>query len=150
MNLGDRIKHAREKAQLTQTELAELVGVRYQSVQQWESNATAPTRPKMAKIAAALGVSIPFIEFGMETVAEDAAAYAITDEAREIAQAWNALPEAKKRLYRDAILHDAAVATVFPEINAHVVGNASYHTMIERIRRSRVQLERQMKLALDG
>lgn len=149
MNLGDRIKHARERAGLTQTELAELVGVRYQSVQQWESNATQPTRQKMAKIAGALGVGVAYVEFGMDAVAEEPAVYAITDEAREIAHAWNALPEAKRRLYRDAILNDAAVATVFPEIGANVVGNASYHTMIERIRRSRAQLERQLKLKLD-
>lgn len=103
----------------------------------------------MAKIAAALGVSVPYIEFGMDAVAEMPKDYGITDEAREIAQAWNALPEAKRKLYRDAILADAAVATVFPEIGANVVGNASYHTMIERIRRSRTALERQFKLKLD-
>ncbi len=149
MEIGDRIKDARERAGLTQTQLAEKVGVRYQSVQQWEAGATSPARAKMVKIAAALGVTVAFIEYGMDAVAEEAAVYAITDEAREIAQAWNALPEAKRRLYRDAILNDAAVATVFPEIGAQVAGSASYHSMIERIRRSRAKLEHQMKLKLD-
>lgn len=149
MEIGDRIKDARERAGLTQTQLAEKVGVRYQSVQQWEAGATSPARAKMVKIAAALGVTVAFIEYGMDAVAEESAVYAITDEAREIAQAWNALPEAKRRLYRDAILNDAAVATVFPEIGAQVAGSASYHSMIERIRRSRAKLEHQMKLKLD-
>lgn len=149
MNLGDRIKNARERAGLTQTDLAERVGVRYQSVQQRESNATAPTREKMGRIAGALGVTVAFIEFGSDAVEEVSPAYGMTEEAREIARAWQELPDAKRRLYRDAILGDAAVATVFPEIGANVVGNASYHTMIERIRRSRAQLERQFKLKLD-
>lgn len=150
MNLGDRIRKARENAGLTQTELAEAVGVRYQSVQQWEANATAPTRARMAKLAAALGVSVSYIEFGVSAVAEEPRAHSMTDEAREIAVAWDALHPAKRKLYRDAILHDSAVAVVFPELGNHVAASTSYHAMIERIRKSRAQLERQLELKFEA
>lgn len=150
MTIGQRIKEAREEAQLTQTELAERVGVRYQSVQQWEADKTAPARAKMTKLAAALGKTVAELEFGDSPALEDTPVDAkATGEAREIAAAWDSLPEAKKRLYREAILHDAAMSVVFPEIAGSVAANASYHSMIARIRKSRAQLERQMKLKLD-
>lgn len=73
----------------------------------------------------------------------------LSAEAVEIAGAWDALPEFKRRLYRDAILHDAAAAEVFPEISGTVAAKSSYHAMIERFRRDRATLERQLKLKLE-
>jgi transcriptional regulator with XRE-family HTH domain len=60
-SIHQRIKRLREKKRLTQVQLAELVGVRYQSVQEWEENdgtGTAPQRKRLQKVADALGVSL--------------------------------------------------------------------------------------------
>lgn len=57
MTTGDRIKAARKKAGLTQAELAQKLGVTYQSLAQYERGRRNPKLETIRKIAAALGVS---------------------------------------------------------------------------------------------
>lgn len=58
-SIHQRIKRLRENKGLSQEALANAVGVKYQSVQEWErKNGTAPTRKRVAAVAKALGVSV--------------------------------------------------------------------------------------------
>jgi len=65
MKFTQNLIRLREAAQLTQSDLARLVGVRPQSVQQWEtSGGTAPSRRNQDKVAEALGVTKSELMFG--------------------------------------------------------------------------------------
>ena len=53
MNLGNKIKTLRKQNNLTQENLAEMVGVSYQAISRWENNITSPdisTLPILANI----------------------------------------------------------------------------------------------------
>lgn len=56
MTIGERIKEFRLKAGLTQSELAEKLGIPYQSIGQWERGLRSPKIETLQKIAEALGV----------------------------------------------------------------------------------------------
>ncbi|MBR5243217.1 MAG: helix-turn-helix transcriptional regulator [Thermoguttaceae bacterium] len=53
-----RLRELREKAKLTQAELAAKIGVRVTAVSNWETAANAPTVDKLPAIAEALKVSV--------------------------------------------------------------------------------------------
>lgn len=66
-SIHQRIKRLREAKKLSQEALADLAGVKYQSVQEWErKDGTAPTRKRQAKVAAALGVTVHELMTGSE------------------------------------------------------------------------------------
>jgi transcriptional regulator with XRE-family HTH domain len=54
---GERLKELREKAGLTQTELAEKVGVKRDAVARWEAGAREPGWSNVVALAEALGVT---------------------------------------------------------------------------------------------
>lgn len=56
MTTGQRIKEARKSAKMTQAELAEKLGIPYQSVSQWERDTRNPKYETLKKIADAIGV----------------------------------------------------------------------------------------------
>lgn len=57
MTTGDEIKAARKKAGMSQQELANKLGVSYQSIGQWERNVRNPKPETLRKIANALNVT---------------------------------------------------------------------------------------------
>lgn len=64
-SIHQRIKRLRTSKGLSQEGLAELLGVKYQSVQEWErENGTAPSRKRQEDVAKALGVSIEELLLG--------------------------------------------------------------------------------------
>lgn len=58
MATGERIKAARRKANLTQKELGEKLGISYQSVAQWENNLRNPKYETLQRIAQVLDTSV--------------------------------------------------------------------------------------------
>lgn len=62
-NLGQRIRARRESLRMTQEELANCIGVSYQSVQAWEGG-TVPRPKKFEKIAACLKTSVEELFYG--------------------------------------------------------------------------------------
>ena len=56
--MQNRIREAREKANLTQVALAKMVNVTQGAVTQWERGATMPKLPTLMKLSSALNVSI--------------------------------------------------------------------------------------------
>jgi len=66
MELKDRIKEARKKAELSQTELAERTGVTRAAVAQWESGKHPPRREVLERIAEATGEDLIWIERGIK------------------------------------------------------------------------------------
>ena len=58
MDIGNKIKHLRYKAGLTQEQLAAKLGISAQSVSKWETSITMPDITLLPTIAGELGVSI--------------------------------------------------------------------------------------------
>jgi transcriptional regulator with XRE-family HTH domain len=74
MDIAKIIREGREKLNLNQSQLAELVGVSPQAVQQWESGATQPRGKRLNKIAEVLKLPPSLMHFGGPSEASGAAA----------------------------------------------------------------------------
>lgn len=61
MTTGQLIKEARKQAGLTQMELAEKLGIPYQSVGQWERDVRNPKYESLCRIADALNTSVSYL-----------------------------------------------------------------------------------------
>ena len=57
MNIGTKIRELRRARDLTQHELAELLGVSYQAVSKWETGAACPDLSLIAPLARLFNVS---------------------------------------------------------------------------------------------
>jgi len=64
--VGARIKSAREKAQLTQLEIAKLLGLSRAAVAQWELDTTSLSIQRSAELAKLLDVTPQWIAFGID------------------------------------------------------------------------------------
>lgn len=62
--LSDRLRKAREHADLKQTDLAELTGISRASIVNYESGKFIPRRPALAAWAMACGVSLEWLSSG--------------------------------------------------------------------------------------
>lgn len=72
MEFHDRLKKAMDRKGLNQTQLAKLMDVKAQSVQQWENGVTMPRPKRFDHLAEVLGVSAQWLIFGEgEAVPED-------------------------------------------------------------------------------
>ena len=58
MTTGQQIKAARQKAGMTQAQLAEKLGIPYQSIGQWERDARNPKLDTLKRIADALNIAV--------------------------------------------------------------------------------------------
>ncbi|MDZ5760740.1 helix-turn-helix transcriptional regulator [Carnobacterium maltaromaticum] len=68
--LGERIKFLREGKNLTQTELAEILGMKtYTTVSKWESNDNFPKGKDLKKLAETFNVSSDYL-LGLESITE--------------------------------------------------------------------------------
>jgi transcriptional regulator with XRE-family HTH domain len=74
MDIAKIIREGREKLNLNQSQLAELVGVSPQAVQQWESGATQPRGKRLNKIAEVLKLPPSLMHFGSPSEASGATA----------------------------------------------------------------------------
>ena len=61
---GNRLRQARNKKDLTQAQLAELVAHGQSAVGQWETGQTQPKLDVIEKLAGALDVTAPWLAFG--------------------------------------------------------------------------------------
>ena len=63
-NLGDRIKDLRKQKNLSQSELADKVGISYAQIGRYETKGSQPPAVTLKKIADALGISPDFLIYG--------------------------------------------------------------------------------------
>ncbi|MBM7070904.1 helix-turn-helix domain-containing protein [Shewanella sp. 202IG2-18] len=63
--IGQRIRAAREKLNLSQEELGRLMEISFQSVQQWESGKTTPRASRMRRLASVLKTTPNWLQFGL-------------------------------------------------------------------------------------
>ncbi len=69
-SIGERIRHARKSAGLSQADLAARIGVSQPAIATWESGVHDPRRVVMAKLADALSISHEWLTAGARSTAE--------------------------------------------------------------------------------
>lgn len=114
VHVGKRIRHRRWMVGMTQQQLADHVGIKFQQIQKYETGMNRVSASRLWDISSALGVSIAFFfeglaEDGQEPVAarEDVLS---NKEAMELVRTYFAIPENQRRRLFDLarVLSDAA------------------------------------------
>lgn len=70
-NIGERLRAARKEMGLTQTELAERLGISFVGVSQWESGKRNPKKETLVRLAAILDVPVSYF-LGTESLDDEA------------------------------------------------------------------------------
>ncbi len=111
-HVGKRIRHRRWMVGMTQQQLADRVGIKFQQIQKYETGMNRVSASRLWDIAEALDVTIAFFFDGL---ADGAAVRPDADlmadkEALELVRSYYAIPEAQRRRLFDLarVLSDAA------------------------------------------
>ncbi|CAM3077040.1 Transcriptional regulator, contains XRE-family HTH domain [Paracoccus aminovorans] len=113
VHVGKRIRHRRWMIGMTQQQLAEKVGIKFQQIQKYETGMNRVSASRLWDIAQAVDVPISFFFEGLEdghlhdAVAGDILA---DKEALQLVRAYYAMPEAQRRQIFELarVLSDAA------------------------------------------
>ena len=111
-HVGKRIRHRRWMVGMTQQQLADKVGIKFQQIQKYETGMNRVSASRLWDIAEALGVTIAFFFEGLSDAAQLAAEGDLMadKEALELVRSYYAIPEAQRRRLFDLarVLSDAA------------------------------------------
>lgn len=117
VHVGKRIRHRRWLIGMTQQQLAEHVGIKFQQIQKYETGANRVSASRLWDIADALDVQVSFFFEGLdeEPVEADAKGMVPADlmgdkEALDLVRSYYAIPEnQRRRLFELArVLSDVA------------------------------------------
>lgn len=113
-HVGKRIRHRRWMVGMTQQQLADRVGIKFQQIQKYETGMNRVSASRLWDIAETLGVNIGFFFEGIDESREAQVAVEgdiLADkEALELVRSYYAIPEAQRRRLFDLarVLSDAA------------------------------------------
>ena len=108
--VGKRIRHRRWMVGMTQQQLADKVGIKFQQIQKYETGMNRVSASRLWDISESLGVPISFFFDGLAG-AEPLKTDAVGDkEAAELVRSYFAIPEQQRRRLFDLarVLSDAA------------------------------------------
>jgi transcriptional regulator with XRE-family HTH domain len=113
VHVGKRIRHRRWMVGMTQQQLADAVGIKFQQIQKYETGMNRVSASRLWDIARTLGVSIELLlrrAAGEDNSGTQDGDVMANKEAMELVRAYYAIPEAqRKRLFDLArVLSDAA------------------------------------------
>ena len=112
VHVGKRIRHRRWMVGMTQQQLADSVGIKFQQIQKYETGMNRVSASRLWDVARTLGVQIGFFfeGLGAEPGADAQSDILSNKEAMDLVRAYYAIPEAqRKRLFDLArVLSDAA------------------------------------------
>ena len=106
VHVGKRIRHRRWMVGMTQQQLGEIVGIKFQQIQKYETGMNRVSASRLWDIAAALDVPINFFFEGIEDgansvdslVEESARGDLLADkEALELVRSYYSIPEQQRR-----------------------------------------------------
>lgn len=98
IHVGKRIRHIRWMVGMTQQQLAEKVGIKFQQIQKYETGANRVSASRLWGIAEALCVSVPFFFEGLDNILNIETLEAMrSKEAIELVRAYYAIPELQRR-----------------------------------------------------
>ena len=105
VHVGQRIRQQRWTLGITQSQLADAVGIKFQQIQKYETGMNRVSASRLWEIARALGVEIGFFFEGLDAgkggkpIVPDPA-FGDSKEAVDLVRIYNAIPEAqRKRLF---------------------------------------------------
>ena len=118
-HVGKRIRHRRWMTGITQQQLAERVGIKFQQIQKYETGMNRVSASRLWDIAHALSVPVTFFFEGLGEADKDEAVMVGTTmqgdvlsdrEAQELLRSYYAIPETQRRRLFDLArsLSDAA------------------------------------------
>ena len=112
-DVGKRVRHRRWMVGMTQQQLADKVGIKFQQIQKYETGMNRVSASRLWDIADALGVQISFFFEGLaeDQVASAAQGDILADkEALDLVRSYYAIPEAQRRRLFDLarVLSEAA------------------------------------------
>ncbi len=118
VHVGKRVRHRRWMVGMTQQQLGDIVGIKFQQIQKYETGMNRISASRLWDIAQALGVSISFFfeGFGDEETSnerhglENRGDLLADKEALELVRSYYAIPEAQRRRLFDLarVLSDVA------------------------------------------
>lgn len=117
IHVGKRIRHRRWMVGMTQQQLAEKVGIKFQQIQKYETGMNRVSASRLWDIAEALSVPINYFFEGVDGKAEEETSNQVPagdlladKEALELVRSYYAIPEnQRRRLFELArVLSDAA------------------------------------------
>ena len=108
VHVGKRIRHRRWMVGMTQQQLGEIVGIKFQQIQKYETGMNRVSASRLWDIAAALDVQISFFFEGLDASDEDIVHAATSadqlkgdlladKEALELVRSYYAIPEHQRR-----------------------------------------------------
>ena len=101
IHVGQRVRQRRWMLGMTQQQLGDEVGIKFQQIQKYETGANRVSASRMWDIATAMEVPVAFFFEGLEgqvTGSDDARGDVLTDkEANELVHAYYSIPETQRR-----------------------------------------------------
>ncbi|WP_439105219.1 helix-turn-helix domain-containing protein [Celeribacter marinus] len=106
VHVGKRVRHRRWMVGMTQQQLAEKVGIKFQQIQKYETGMNRVSASRLWDIAEALGVPVAFFFEGADespaekttTKVDNVPADILADkEALELVRSYYAIPETQRR-----------------------------------------------------
>lgn len=111
-HVGKRIRHRRWMVGMTQQQLADKVGIKFQQIQKYETGMNRVSASRLWDIAETLGVTIGFFFEGLANgaMAPTGSDIMADKEALELVRSYYAIPEAQRRRLFDLarVLSEAA------------------------------------------
>lgn len=114
VHVGKRIRHRRWMVGMTQQQLADQVGIKFQQIQKYETGMNRVSASRLWDISATLGVPISFFFEGIDTrkgqTGEVEGDILADKEALELVRSYYAIPEQQRRRLFDLarVLSEAA------------------------------------------
>ena len=116
VHVGKRIRHRRWLVGMTQQQLAQSVGIKFQQIQKYETGANRVSASRLWDIAASMDVDVSFFFEGLDKQSDAASAAASAGdllgdkEALDLVRSYYAIPEnQRRRLFELArVLSDVA------------------------------------------
>lgn len=116
VHVGKRIRHRRWLIGMTQQQLAEKVGIKFQQIQKYETGANRVSASRLWDISDALGVDVSFFFEGLHEESKSSDKARVPDdlmgdkEALDLVRSYYAIPEnQRRRLFELArVLSDVA------------------------------------------
>ena len=114
VHVGKRIRHRRWIVGMTQQQLADQVGIKFQQIQKYETGMNRVSASRLWDISATLSVPIAFFFEGIDTrkgqTGEVVGDILADKEALELVRSYYAIPEQQRRRLFDLarVLSDAA------------------------------------------
>ncbi|MEM8776653.1 MAG: helix-turn-helix transcriptional regulator [Pseudomonadota bacterium] len=117
VHVGKRIRHRRWLVGMTQQQLAQSVGIKFQQIQKYETGANRVSASRLWDIADSLDVDVSFFFEGLDNEAEEKSAGDMVPadllgdkEALDLVRSYYAIPENQRRRLFDLarVLSDVA------------------------------------------